>query len=155
MVISGKNAILPMFVARRSLLGNYRFDENIAYGEDYLFCVKCFASAKNIIVLNDGFYHYNVTNPISAMTQQAWKGMEDQYTATLLAEQYLIESKLYAQFKDAIEYRKLYNKYQLVAYSFKIFKERDKEVNRCWIRLNPFLKKIKCLFFMLMSRFVH
>jgi glycosyltransferase involved in cell wall biosynthesis len=155
MVISGKSLILQMFLATNFLLNNYRFDGNIAYGEDYLFCVKCFASAKNIIVLNDCFYHYNVTNPFSAMTQQTWVGLGEQYTATLLAEEYLKESKLYTQFKDSISYRKLDNKYQLVGYSLKLFKERDKEANKCWIRLNPFLRKFKCLFFILISRFLH
>jgi glycosyltransferase involved in cell wall biosynthesis len=154
-VISGKNCVLFLLLARTSLLDNYRFDANFEYGEDYLFCVKSFTATENIIVLNDYFYHYNVTNPFSAMTQQTWIGLEEQYIVTMLAEQHLVESKLYSKFKDAIAYRKLYNKYQLIAYSFKVFKERDKEINRYWIRLSPFLQKFKCLFFILMSFFVH
>jgi glycosyltransferase involved in cell wall biosynthesis len=154
-VISGKGAILPFFLARKSLFLENRFDETLAYGEDYLFCVKCFTRAKNIIVLDDYSYHYNVTNPFSAMTQQAWKGIEEQYVATLLAEQYLVESNLYNQYKDAIGYRKLNIKYQFVAYGFKIFKERDKSVNKYWIGLSPFVKKFKCLFFIFTSNFLH
>jgi glycosyltransferase involved in cell wall biosynthesis len=152
-VISGRSIVLFLILARRPLLAQYRFDENISHGEDYLFCVKCFTAAKNIIVLEDYFYHYNVTNPFSLTTQKTWASIEEQYTATLLAEQYLVESNLYTHFKDDIEYKKLNIKYSLVTHGFKIFKERDNEVNKHWKDF-PFLKKLKCLLFALMSRFI-
>lgn len=45
-------------VYRREIIGDTRFDENIAYSEDKLFVAEIFLKAKRVALLPNKFYHY-------------------------------------------------------------------------------------------------
>jgi glycosyltransferase involved in cell wall biosynthesis len=152
-ISSRSGPLFMLTLGKNSLVTQFRFDENISYSEDQLFCVQCLTTARNIVVLDEYYYHYNLANPSSAMTTITIMGIDEQYKVVLLIERYLIESNLYAQYKDSIGYAKLCHKYRLVAFSFRILKEQDIETNKYWKDL-PLFRKFKFLFFMLISNFI-
>jgi glycosyltransferase involved in cell wall biosynthesis len=152
-IIRGNWGVVWRHLVRIELIKKYRFDINITHGEDYILISKMSIVAKNIVLLDKKLYHYNNTNQSSVMRTQGLLGLAEQFEATLKVEEYIKGLNFYTLYETDISIKKIKDIYSCLVYALRILK--NNEGKKYWVRLNPLSLKIKCFFFVLLSKLAH
>jgi glycosyltransferase involved in cell wall biosynthesis len=153
-IIKGKWGCVRQILVKKELVQRFRFEVAISHGEDYIFMTKLTLAARKISVIDIPLYHYNFSNTTSLIHSQQWTGLMQQYKATAIVTEYLIENDMLKKYRDALNYKKLTDKYRFVIYALKEFKTRNADANKRWIELDGLSRKLSCIIIILLTKMI-
>lgn len=111
-VVGSNWGVVWRFLFRRDVVesNGISFPVGLQGGEDYVFCVKYISCVKKIVSLHDYLYHYVTFNSNSLITTQTLRNLIQQYEATEIVEDYLLQSARLEEFSTALNIRKYHIK---------------------------------------------
>lgn len=119
----------------REMVGDLRYDEGVALGEDFLFNLACLERAKRISVVHVAGYRYNRMNESAATRSFRESDLEQIVTLYTEGCAFIKKSGIPQEKESVLEERlciKGINLLQLLFYTKHPYTEKSGLLRRCW-----------------------